>query len=52
MGGKRDEAVEIYKLSVTMGERNPALYSVALFEALKYVREKFVSSDLFWYGEY
>jgi len=52
MEGKRDEAVEIYKLSVTIGERNPILYSVALFEALKYVREKFVSSDQFWYGEY
>ena len=52
MEGKRDEAVEIYKLSVTIGERNPALYSVALFEALKYLREKFVSSDQFWYGEY
>jgi hypothetical protein len=52
MEGKRDEAVEIYKLSVTMGERNPVMHSVALFEALKYVREKFVSSDQFWYGEY
>ncbi len=52
MEGKRDEAVEIYKLSVTMGERNPALYSAALSEALKYVREKFVSSDQFWYAEY
>lgn len=52
MEGKRDEAVEIYKLSITIGERNPALYSVALFEALKYIRVKFVSSDQFWFGEY
>jgi tetratricopeptide (TPR) repeat protein len=52
MEGKRNEAVEIYKLSVTIGERNPVLYGIALSEALKYVREKFVSSDQFWYGEY
>ena len=52
MEGKRDEAVEIYKLSVTIAERNSSLYSVPLFEALKYVREKFVSSEQFWYAEY
>jgi hypothetical protein len=49
---KRDEALEMYKLSETLAERNPALYSVALFEARKYLREKFVSSDEFWFGEY
>ena len=52
MEGKRDEAVEMYKLSVTVAERNPALYGVALFEAQMYLREKFVSSDDFWYGDY
>ncbi len=52
MEEKHDEALEMYKLSETVAERNPALYSVALFEARKYLREKFVSSDEFWYGEY
>lgn len=52
MQGKRDEAVELYKLSATLAERNPVLYSVALFEARKYLHEKFISSDEFWYGEY
>jgi tetratricopeptide (TPR) repeat protein len=52
MEGKRDEAIELYKLSVTLAERRPAFYGIALFEAQKYLRQKFVSSDDFWYGEY
>ena len=52
MEGKRDEAVELYKLTVTLAERKPALYARALTEAQKYLRQKFASSDEFWYGEY
>jgi tetratricopeptide (TPR) repeat protein len=52
MEGKRDEAVELYKLGTTMAERNPALYGVALFEAQKYLQQKFIPTDDFWYGEY
>ena len=52
MEGKRQEAIEIYRLSITLGERRPALYGPALFEAHKYVAEKFVPADNVWYGEY
>jgi hypothetical protein len=52
MEGKRDEAVELYKLAITLAERNPPLYGTALFEAQKYLQQKFISSDDFWYGEY
>ncbi len=52
MEGRRDEAVELYKLGVTLARRNAAVYNVALTEAQKYLRQKFVSSDEFWYGEY
>jgi len=52
LDGKRDEAVELYKLGITAAEQNPALYGVALFDAQKYLQQKFVSSDDFWYGEY
>ncbi|MGA9407440.1 MAG: hypothetical protein WBW71_09945 [Bacteroidota bacterium] len=52
MEGKRDEAVELYKLGITLAGRNPALYGIALREAQKYLQQKFVSSDDFWYGEY
>ena len=52
MEGKRDEAVELYKLGMTLAERNPAAYGIALFEAQKYLQQKFISSDDFWYGEY
>ncbi len=52
MEGKRDEAIELYKLGTTLAERNPALYGVALFEAQKYLQQKFIPSDDFWYGEY
>ena len=52
MEGKRDEAIELYKLSTTLAERRPALYAPALFEAQKYINRKFVSSEDFWYGEY
>ncbi len=47
--GKRDEAVELYKLGATLAERNPALYGVALFEAQKYLQQKFTPSGDFWY---
>ena len=52
MEGKRDEAVEVYKLGVTLAGRNPVFYGLALLEAQKYLQQKFVSSDDFWYGEY
>ncbi len=52
MEGKRDEAIDLYKLCVTLAERKPAPYGIALFEAQKYLSEKFESSDDFWYGEY
>lgn len=52
MEGKRDEAVELYKLAVTLAGRKPALYARALTEAQKYLGQKFTSSDEFWYGEY
>ncbi len=52
MEGKRDEAVELYKLGITLAERNPAFYGVALLEAQKYLQQRFISSDDFWYGEY
>ncbi|HTR80624.1 MAG TPA: hypothetical protein VMM58_03270 [Bacteroidota bacterium] len=52
MEGKRDEAVALYRLSVTLAKRRPALYSIALTDALKYLSEKFVSSEDFWYKEY
>jgi hypothetical protein len=52
MEGKRDEAVEWYKLGVTLAGRNPPLYAIALFEAQKYLLQKFISSDDFWYSEY
>ena len=52
MEGKRDEAVELYKLGITLAERNPLSYGVALVEAQKYLLQKFVSSEDFWYGEY
>ena len=52
MEGKRDEAVELYKLGMTSAERNPAFYGIALFEAQKYLQQKFIPSDDFWYGEY
>ena len=52
MEGKRDEAVELYKLGAMLAERNPVFYDVALFEAQKYLQQKFISTDDFWYGEY
>jgi tetratricopeptide (TPR) repeat protein len=52
MEGKRNEAVEVYKLAITLAERNPPFYGTALFEAQKYLQQKFISSDDFWYGEY
>ena len=52
MEGKRDEAIDLYKLCVTLAERKPAPFGIALFEAQKYLSEKFESSDDFWYGEY
>ena len=52
MQGRRGEAVELYKLSVTLGERNPTLFAQALTEAQKYLREKFVSSEDLWYAEF
>ncbi len=52
MEGRRGEAVELYKLSVTLGDRNPALFAPALMEAQKYLHEKFVSSEDLWYAEY
>ena len=52
MEGRRGEAVELYKLSITLGERNPASFAPALIEAQKYLREKFVSSEDLWYAEY
>jgi tetratricopeptide (TPR) repeat protein len=52
MEGKRDEAIDLYKLCVTLARRKPALYGIALFEAQKYLSKKFESSDDFWCGEY
>ncbi len=52
MEGKRDEAVELYRLGATLAGRNPVFYGVALFEAQKYMQQKFISTDDFWYGEY
>ena len=52
MEGKRNEAVDLYKLCVTLAERKPALYGIALVEAQKYLSQKFEPSDDFWYGEY
>jgi len=52
MEGKRDEAVELYKLGAALAGRNTFYYGIALTEAQKYLRQKFVSSIDFWYGEY
>jgi len=52
MEGKRQEATEIYRLSITLGNRRPALYGPALFEAHKYLTQKFIPSDEIWYGEF
>jgi tetratricopeptide (TPR) repeat protein len=52
MEGKRDEAVELYKLGAALAGRNTLYYGIALMEAQKYLRQKFVSSNDFWYGEY
>ncbi|HTY10456.1 MAG TPA: hypothetical protein VMF88_05240 [Bacteroidota bacterium] len=52
MEGKRDEAVELYKLGLTLAGRDPALYGIALTEAQKYLQQRFVPTDEFWYGEY
>ena len=52
MEGKRDQAMDLYKLCVTLARRKPALYGIALFEAQKFLSKKFESSDDFWCGEY
>ena len=52
MEGKRDEALELYKLGITLAGRNPTFYGIALLEAQKYLQQKFISTDDFWYGEY
>jgi len=52
MEGKRDEAVELYKLGLTLAGRDPALYGIAMTEAQKYLQQRFISTDDFWYGEY
>lgn len=52
MEGKRDEAVELYRLGAALAGRNTLYYDVALIEAQKYLRQRFISTDDFWYGEY
>jgi tetratricopeptide (TPR) repeat protein len=52
MQSKRDEALQLYQLALSSGERNPRLYAYAISEAEKYLQHKFVPSDAFWYGFY
>jgi MalT-like TPR region len=52
MQDKRDEALQLYQLAVSSGERNSALYAYAIFEAQKYLQKRFVTSDELWYGRY
>ena len=52
MQSKRDEALQLYQLALSSGERNPRLYAYAISEAQKYLQHRFVSSDAFWYGFY
>jgi tetratricopeptide (TPR) repeat protein len=52
MQSKREEALQLYQLALSSGERNPHLYAYAISEAQKYLQHKFITSEAFWYGFY
>jgi tetratricopeptide (TPR) repeat protein len=47
--GRRDEALQLYELAVSFSQKNLSVYGYAFSEAEKYLHEKFISTDEFWY---
>ncbi|MCX6137687.1 MAG: hypothetical protein NTV54_09365 [Ignavibacteriales bacterium] len=52
MQSKREEALQLYQLALSAGERNPRLFAYSISEAQKYLQQRFVSTEAFWYGFY
>jgi tetratricopeptide (TPR) repeat protein len=52
MEGRREESLQLYQQALSAAELSPVEEKITILEAKKYLQEKFISSEEFWYGKY